>query len=337
MKLTDFIDNLLDYSYFRLNNVFVKLSIKEFSILVIVSILFIASIGIFIKRDEVFHFLFRPLSQKQSLITNIVEIKQKYNAFVVSQNAVDILPYINGFIDKVLVKEGQYVTTGTPLFIIQQRQYLVQKEIAETNVMAAQTALNLAQKRLNKLEQKTLEGNSSDNINMAKHDFLMAQKRLNKANMDLRRAQTNFDYTLVQSPTEGIVKGISISKGNYVSPAGQASMQILNQSQVRVVFKIDINEYHHIQKSNNEAWTFKLQLPNGEMYPYTGVLHKIVNQSTQNGADIFVYVDFHNSQGLLALNSTVRIIWERKAKSVQSVPDETIYSENMSLYVYSKL
>ncbi len=317
--------------------------IKELPILVISCVFIIVFIGFLFQVSNMKHRCVQSFSRQkpteQMSADNYRDARQKYNAYIMKNSTINVFPYINGFIDKVLVKNGQSVAAGEPLFVIQQRQYLIQKEIAQSNFTAAQKALNQAQNRLNKLEQTALHNKLQNELNEANQAFLSAQKRINNAELQLKTAQTNYDYTLVQSPIDGIIDGIFVAKGNYVSPAGKPLVRILSTKYVRVVFEIDMAEYNQIKERVYDApdtWIFKLQLLNGEIYPYKGSFFKLINRNGDNCNDMFLCVDFPNPQGVLSVNSPVRVIWEKKIKSEKVIREKTISPDRLSFYVYSK-
>ena len=172
-----------------------------------------------------------------------VVIKHQYTSLKTSMQSVNILPHINGFIEKVFVRQGQHVKTGELLFTIQQRQYLVQKEIAQSHLKQAQSLLNQAQQYLNKLE--TQKDVSQSELNRAEQSFLTAQSNLMKAEYEFKIADTNYAYTFICAPIEGNVQQLNVLKGNYVSPAGKVLAKIINAVKTNVVKQLNFKNSIH--------------------------------------------------------------------------------------------
>ncbi len=244
---------------------------------------------------------------------------------------MNIFPYINGFIDNVLIKNGQYVKTGETLFIIQQRHYLAQKEMAKSNLSTAYTALKQAQMRLNCLEQT----NNQNEILIAQQSFLNAQKRLRQAQTEFANAKIKYDYTLVRAPVDGIIEGISVVKSNYVSPAGQALVRIVRPNYVRVVLNVNGLKQNEFPMQPADLWYFRLLFPNGQIYPYEGKFYELNTHKENNVLSTFMYIDFPNPQRLLRVDSCVRIILEKKLAF--SAIKEIIYPSDIALSVCSKI
>ena len=62
---------------------------------------------------------FKPITLTKKYIGNITPI-----------NSVSVLPFVSGFIDKVLVKGGQNVKVGDTLFLIRQAKYKANMDAA---------------------------------------------------------------------------------------------------------------------------------------------------------------------------------------------------------------
>src|SRR3984885_15070795 len=61
----------------------------------------------------------------------------EYSANVEGTTNVEIRPQVSGYLDKIYVEEGAYVTQGQPLFKINDRPYDEQVRNSEANILAA--------------------------------------------------------------------------------------------------------------------------------------------------------------------------------------------------------
>lgn len=320
---------------------------KERSIFGAIIILLLVCIGILVwyketdkvKRAVVSNtHLNAPTVDTVVIRPDTVVLKQKYIGTVIPIHSVDILPYISGFIDQVLVRGGQYVKAGETLFIIQQRQYLAQKEVAKANVESARAALNNAQVYLNRIERTQSKAISQTELDNAKTSFLSAQAKLKAAESQLTVAEVNYDYTLIQSPIDGIVGNVPITKGNYVSPAGQPLVQVIQQSPIRVVFTMSNRDYLEMVNEDGklfEGWTFRVRLPNGQMYAETGHFQYIDNQVASDTSGISVYVDFSNPDGRLMANSYVDVFVEKTVPNALMVDKNLVHLTDKGAFVYA--
>ena len=267
-----------------------------------------------------------------------ITLSQKFIGTVMPIQSVEIRPYISGFIDKVLVTGGQNVRAGEILFIIQQRQYLAQKEVALANVESARAALNNAQVYLKRIERTPSKAISQTELDDAKTNFLSAQAKLKAAESQLTVAQVNYDYTLVQSPIDGVVGNVGVTKGNYVSPAGDALIEIIQQSPIRVVFTMSNREYLETCGQDGtlfDGWRIYLGLPNGQRYEYEGAFQYTSNQVAPDTSGIAVYADFPNPKGLLMANAYVNVYVEKVISKAFAIDKNLVHLTDKGAFVYT--
>ena len=72
-----------------------------------------------------------------------------YSAAISGVQTVEIRPQVSGMITDILIEEGESVTKGQVLFVIDQTPYKAAYEIAVANVKSAEAALSTAKLILN--------------------------------------------------------------------------------------------------------------------------------------------------------------------------------------------
>ena len=72
-------------------------------------------------------------------------LQTEYSATISGVQTVEIRPQVSGMITDILIEEGQNVSKGQVLFIIDQTPYQAAYEIAVANVKSAEAALSTAQ------------------------------------------------------------------------------------------------------------------------------------------------------------------------------------------------
>ncbi len=73
------------------------------------------------------------------------EVPSNYSATIRGRQDIDIYPQVAGTISQVCVTEGEQVSKGQPLFIIDQVPYKAALQTAEANVAAAKAGVATAQ------------------------------------------------------------------------------------------------------------------------------------------------------------------------------------------------
>lgn len=150
------------------------------------------------------------------------------NAYV-RGNVTNISPEVSGRVTKILVKDNQWVEKGTPLFVINQEDYLAKQAVAKAEFNAARIAL--------KLNTVQIE---------------MQKVKIDQAKQSIVTEEANKNY---QSATVdrylSLVKGNSISKDKYEDQkviAIQARAKIKTAQLALSVEKIQYNSLLVTQK-----------------------------------------------------------------------------------------
>jgi RND family efflux transporter MFP subunit len=146
---------------------------------------------------------------------------------------VHISPLVSGVVEEVLVKVGDQVKRGDPLFRVDSREAraAVASREAEIPVLTARLAeaeANLAEKkdlldRVTKLGSKNVA--SQEEVRRATFQHRAAEALQARAAAELEQgkallaeAQTDLDLTLVAAPRDGEILQVNIRSGEYASP-----------------------------------------------------------------------------------------------------------------------
>ena len=145
---------------------------------------------------------------------------------VVSEHAVQIRPQVSGMLKEVFFTEGQYVTAGQRLFLIDPAPF-------EAALASAKAAAENAQANADRLTP------------LAKQDYATQQElddaraAADQAQAAYRQAQINLSYTDIRAPIGGRTGSLSVKSGNIVGPADANPLLVLNQMQpIQVQFQL---------------------------------------------------------------------------------------------------
>ena len=307
--------------------------IFDFLLLVIVSI----SVIFILYKMIIKVYIVTKIRQASDVETCILRpetilITRQYNAIKTTLQSVLVFPHISGFIEKVFVHKGQYVKAGELLFTIQQRQYLVQKEITYANLKRAQSLLNQAQQYLYKSEQQ--QDKSEAEVYQAQQSFLTAQTNVSKAENEFKIADTNFSYTFIRSPIEGSIQELNTMKGNYVSPAGCFLAKIINASKTSVMIKIPKNQYLQYVKNKQTECIFKIQSSGNFIFSQSGILKQVEDDCTLGEKMMCLYIDFPQIYNRLDTAEHLIVSMNCKQKNVLLVDENLVYNVGKRPYVY---
>jgi RND family efflux transporter MFP subunit len=249
-----------------------------------------------------------------------IDITNQYIGYVVPIKSVELVPNVSGYIDEVWAEGGQTVSAGDNLVLIDQKEYKAQLDAASASVIQAKADYNNAKTYYNRM-QKAGKAVSASALDDAKAKYLASDASLKKAQSDEQKAKVLYDYTVLQSPIDGIIGNVNLTKGNYVAPGNDPLLSIIQFDPIRVVFAISDKDYLSQINQNPNGNLFydeeiKLKLANGEIYPLIGEFKFTDNQINKSTNSISVYADFENKNKKLIANSYVDVLLSKKLKDV---------------------
>lgn len=239
-------------------------------------------------------------------------IERKYIGYVTPVHSVSVLPFISGFVGDVRVSGGQRVKKGDVLAVLQQQEYAARLSGAQAAIEQASAALQNAQSYYKRLTAAGAQAVSAADKDKAQAAYLTAKAALSQAKADYALAKVNYDYTIIKATVTGVVGNVSLTKGEYVSPAGAPLFRIIQTSPIRVVFSVTDKDYLNIADADGFADTsVRLILPNGEAYNQTGSLEFTDNAIDRQTNSMAMYALFDNPDGKLVTNAYVTVLTQR--------------------------
>ncbi|MGC2523223.1 MAG: efflux RND transporter periplasmic adaptor subunit [Stellaceae bacterium] len=142
---------------------------------------------------------------------------------VLSVDTVNVTPRVNGQIVGIYFKQGDEVTRGQPLFLIDPRPY--QAVLAQAQGQLAHDQALLAEARMDLARYQRLEAqNSIATQTEQDQSFVVGQDqgtvKLDEANV--AAAALNLDYCRINAPIAGMAGALQVDLGNYVQASGSA-------------------------------------------------------------------------------------------------------------------
>lgn len=258
------------------------------------------------------------------------------------ENDIEIRPQITGFLTKVCVEEGQKVSKGQTLFMIDQVSLQAQVDAAQAAIAVAQANVNTAQTNMNNnkmLFDKNIISQPAYQTSVDAYNAAKAQ--LSQAQANLTSAKKNLSYASVTAPASGVVGRIDFREGSLVSP--QSLLTILsNNSDMRATFSLNEKEILGLtdggKRTLNEAIkempSVKLKLADGSIYEYPGKITSIsgvIDPSTGSATAIAI---FPNPNGMLHSGNTGQVIIPRVHANTITIPQAATYEIQDMKFVY---
>ncbi|WP_026808597.1 efflux RND transporter periplasmic adaptor subunit [Arenibacter latericius] len=238
---------------------------------------------------------------------------------------------VAGYIQEVLVDEGQEVKKGQLMFTLE-TQSLTQ------DAAAAQARINSAQVELNKL-RPLVEKNIISSVQIE-----TAKANLEQAKSNYQSIAANIGYAQIKSPVDGVVGSIPFRKGNLVS--AQDAMPLTTVSSIEHVYAFfSMNEKDLIsflrdiegstmeEKAKNIS-EVQLILADGSIYEHKGKIETISGEINTKTGTVTFRATFPNPQGLLRNGSSGSIILPNKLNDVLVIPTLSTFEQQGKKFVY---
>jgi RND family efflux transporter MFP subunit len=252
---------------------------------------------------------------------------------------------IIGTVTDVLVKQGDKVTSGQELLLIDNND-LTQRVIAaqasfDDAIKAQQTTENnkaLAEITYNRYkllyDQKALTGQEMDQITNQKQQaelvFEQAKTAVEAAQANLRQANINLDYARITSPIDGVVTSRKIDKGSMASPG-------------TTLLIVEDTTGYKAQANIDESMTgqIKISMPvevivDSISRTFKATINEIVPSIDTSSRSFIVkaIITSDPNRHLLANGQYARVMIPQKKRSILTIPVAAIVRKGQLIGVY---
>lgn len=244
-------------------------------------------------------------------------IDTKYSATIRGRQDIQVLPQVSGTLQRLLVTEGQRVSKGQTMFIIDQVPYQAALNTARANLQAAQAAEATAKLSYESTKRLFDQNVVSDfDLKTAENTYLQAKASVAQANAAVTNAANSLSYTTVKSPANGVVGTLPYRVGALVGPSIPTPLTtVSDNSQMYVYFSMSenmmlekIREAGSAEAAVKALPPVRLQLVDGSEYEETGVVETASGVVDTQTGSISLRAVFNNPKGLLHSGSTGNII-----------------------------
>lgn len=213
--------------------------------------------------------------------------EQSYVGRIQATSVVNLIPRVTGFLEQRLFHQGDDVTKGELLYVIEQGPYaaaLAQQQAALAQAKAQMVNARVALSRAQRLLHTPAGQQSLVDDAQATYDSDSAQ--VAAAQAQVANAQINFAYTEIRAPISGRIGATAINVGNVVSPTTGTLATIVTQDPMNVLFSLPVRDAlklreEYAAKGGLDAVELHITLPDGTNYDQTGKLDFVSNQISQ--------------------------------------------------------
>ncbi len=269
----------------------------------------------------------------------------EFNASLEGKTNVEIRPQVSGYLDKIYVEEGAYVSAGQPLFKINDQPYGEQVNNAQANVLAAKANLEKADIEVKRLQPLVDNKVISDvQLKAAQAEYAAAKAAVTQAQAAGNNAGINLGYTLIKAPVSGYIGRIPFKTGSLVGKGEAQALTVL--SDVKEVYAyFSMSERDFLEFTSESAGktiaekikgmpAVQLQLADKSIYPAKGRVELMEGQFDKNAGTIQFRAVFPNAEGILRTGSTGKVQIPQVSGNTIAVPQQSTYELQDKVYVY---
>jgi RND family efflux transporter MFP subunit len=259
------------------------------------------------------------------VLQKTVPIYEEYVARTEARQTVEIRARVEGFLEKILFKEGRQVNAKQLLFVIDQRPYKAALQDARGSLAQAQAALEKAQKDVDRLRPLVAEDAApQQDLDKAEAEAQYSRAAIEKAKAAVTKARLDLQFTEIHSPITGIIGREEVTVGNLVTKDQTLLTTVSSWDPMRVVFSISESDYLLLAKrylkgadadsKRSQDSPFELIMADNSTYPDKGQLSFVDRALDLTTGTLKIYANFPNPKGLLrpGLFARIRVALEER-------------------------
>ena len=267
--------------------------------------------------------------------TSSADMQTTYPAAIKGIQDVEIRPKLQGFLTQINVKEGQTVSAGQTLFVIDNNTYQAAVRQAQAAVNTAQQGVNTAQ--LTYENSKQLHANKvigDYELQTSQNSYEQAKAQLAQAQAALANAKEQLSFCYVKSPASGVVGTLPFKKGALVSGSNVLTT-VANISSMEVYFSVTEKEAMTISQSGlDNIPAVKLQLADGSIYAHEGKVTKMSGVVDAATGSVQLIAAFQNPEKQLKSGMTGQIVIPRQNNNAIVIPQSCVSEVQNKKFVY---
>ena len=310
--------------------------------LILLTALCLATCGVDIPKEKQSSF------ETMTVQKSDLEVPLKFSAKMKGQADVTIMPQVSGQLMKIYVTEGQQVSKGQTLFVIDSRNAQHELESARANLQAANANLQAAMSQANsaKLEYESNKNlydkqivsnymleSSLNSYKQAQATVSQAKASVSQAQAAVNRAKVNLGFCTIKSPVAGVIGEIPVYAGDQVSPMTQLTV-VSGNRQMEAEFSIPESIVEEmassgLTRSDKEKRLAELPdvtfiMKNGTEYQHKGRITSLTGVVNASTGTLACKATFPNPEGHLFSGIQGTLVLKYAQHDVMVVPQNAV-------------
>ncbi|AQG79212.1 efflux RND transporter periplasmic adaptor subunit [Spirosoma montaniterrae] len=252
---------------------------------------------------------------------------------------VEVRARVAGYLDKMLVDEGQAVHKGQLLFQLNQAEYQVKIAEAQASLesaVAQQQSAAVEMDRVKLLVDKNVI--SPTELKLSRAKMATARAAIDQAKAALANARLLVSLTSIRAPFDGVINRLPFKRGSLIEE-GTLLTTISDLSQMYAYFNVSEREYlASIRKRRDPnklvVREVDLLLADDSAYPHKGKIETTETVFEGNTGTIAFRATFPNPDRLLRHGATGKIRLTTEVDDAVLVPQKAVFEVQDKNFVY---
>src|SRR5271156_5713895 len=240
---------------------------------------------------------------------------------------IEIRSLEKGYLQNVLVDEGETVHQGQLLFQIKPTVYEADVQKSEAEV------------ELSKIELQNNQALAEKDI-ISPTEAAMSAAKLAKVEAELELAKTHLGFTEIRAPFDGLVGRFGDIRLGSLLEENQLMTTLSDTHRLWVYFNVPEAQYldYKQNKRKGVSQNVQLELANKEIYPEPGTIEVVESDFNSTSGNVAFRASFSNPHALLRYGQTGKILWPKKVKQAVIVPQKSTFEilDKRFMYVVDK-
>jgi membrane fusion protein, multidrug efflux system len=281
-----------------------------------------------------------PAVGVRPVVTKGVSQSFEFVGRIKAVDKVEIRARVEGFLEKVLFREGQDVKTGDLLYQIEKALFQALVEQAKGNLTVAEAELTNAKLQYDRnLELSKRQFSPQSQVDQDKAALDSAGGKVLQMQAALKQAELNLSYTDIRAPIDGRIGRTAFTVGNLVNPSSGVLATIVSQDPIYVLFPVSVRDLETIREARRKEGgglakiDIRVRLSNGQDYPQPGVWNLTDPQVDQQTDSLIMRAIIPNPERTLVDGQFVTaVIRERKEEPRLVIPQAALQVDQSGYY-----
>ena len=264
-----------------------------------------------------------------------------HRSYVAGINAfrhVELRAKVSGFLENIMVDEGQFVKKGQLMFQLNDAEFKVQLSEVKASLSRAMAEVKSAEVeagRVKTLVEKKIV--TPSDLELANAKLAAARAKVDEVLAKQEKAKINLAYTVVRAPFDGLIDRIPHKTGSLITE-GTLLTSVSDIHAMHVYFKVSEKEYLSYVKNKKEGTRSQspaeLVLADGTVYRQKGKIETMEGEfDTETGSIAFRAV-FPNPDRLLKHGASGNILLTTSISKALLVPARSVLEIQDRNYVF---